>query len=90
MIGLEKRLRQHVRTLIAYHEFGHALFHIPDGNFFRPEWGRIELEADIVSYCALLPQHLLYSHSASELARGLGYPLRLVETRFKLFDHFNL
>lgn len=90
VIGLAANLQGVERNLVAWHEFGHFALHNPPVMHRRRPCHLVELEADSVAYGALIPRHLLHSYSAEEIAAGLGYPLKLVKTRFRIFRHFNL
>lgn len=86
VIALDRRLRGWQRTLTAYHELGHYLFHTPG------HWGlhsKTELEADIVAHVAVLPAYLLHLPDG-ELVELYGYPSQIVRERVRIFQTFNL
>jgi hypothetical protein len=86
VIELDPGLRGRLRSLVAWHEFGHAVLHEPGS----PAVARMELEADIVGTCALLPQYLVTTYPAHIIAKRLGYPLEVVWWRIRMFRYFNL
>ena len=76
------------KTLVAYHELGHALFHLPSHPTAKTDLVRLDLEADLVSYCALLPASLLWEGTPLRIANRLNYPLWIVEQRMELYERF--
>jgi len=75
------------RTLTAWHEYGHFLFHTP-GHFGLH--GKTELEADLIAYCALVPRFLLRWHSLAEIAELYGYDAGIVRERWRIWTRLGV
>ena len=87
IIALEYDLRDPQRTLVAFHEYGHALFHCP-GHFGHHS--KTELEADIIAVAALVPKPLLYKLSPGEISEAMDYPLSLIWERWEFLRRFGV
>jgi Zn-dependent peptidase ImmA (M78 family) len=87
VITLSCELRDPLRTLVAFHEYGHALFHVP-GHFGLHS--KTELEADIIAVVALLPRPLLFRLSPGEISETWDYPLSLVSQRWEFWQKFRV
>lgn len=83
---LNENLRGHWRALVAWHEYGHHLWHVP-GAFGLHR--KTELEADLIAHVALIPAFLLHLPDG-EIAEMFGYTPRLIRTRVEIFRQFRL
>jgi Zn-dependent peptidase ImmA (M78 family) len=81
VITLDSRMHDPLRTFVAFHEYGHALFHVP-GHFGIQD--KTEDEADIIGYVALLPRRLLENCPPGDLSEMLDYPLSLIWKRWEI------
>lgn len=87
VITLDRALHDPLRVFVAFHEFGHALYHVP-GHYGLH--AKTELEADVIAVVALLPRPLLYKLSPGEISEALGYPLSLIDERYSILRNLQL
>ena len=87
VIILQESLRGAARSFIAFHELGHYFLHDPH---LPADCGQRELEADLVAYGALIPQHLVRSCSVGEIVNKYGYPRQMVTARIEMLRCFGL
>lgn len=86
VILLDESLRGHLRTLVAWHEYGHYLWHVP-GCYGLAR--RSEKEADLIAHVALIPAFLLHLPDG-EIAEMFGYGPALLRTRVEIFRRYGL
>ena len=84
-IVLSSRLKGHERALVAWHEIGHYIWHVP-GCYGRHS--KTEREADWIAHVALIPNFLL-NYSDGELWEMFAYDPALVRERVQLFQCFH-
>ena len=89
-IYLNDELRGAERLFVAFHELAHHWLHPPRIQFFRGWKKAVEVEADIVAACAMVPQTLLAHYWPGEIAELYGYPHGLVELRREVFDRWRI
>lgn len=87
LITLDVGLRGPLRTFVAFHEYGHALYHVPGKHRLL---AKTELEADIIGIVALLPRSLLLRMSPGEISEALGYSLAFVAERYKIWESMRI
>jgi len=85
-IFLNDKLRGAERLFVGFHELAHHWLHTPGVRMFIGGSKEIEVEADAVAVCALIPQTLLTHYWPSEIAEIYGYPSELVGLRCDLFN----
>jgi len=91
-IFISDKLRGAEKTFVCFHEIGHFWLHKPGDQFSadgkRPSrWANaIEIEADIVAVCAMIPLTVLKRHRPGEIADLYGYAPELVRLRQEVFD----
>jgi Zn-dependent peptidase ImmA (M78 family) len=90
-ILLSDELRGAERLFIAFHELAHHWLHPPGIQMFHglPS-PRVELEADVVAICALIPKTTLTHYWPSEIAELHGYTHDLVNFRCEIFDRWRI
>jgi Zn-dependent peptidase ImmA (M78 family) len=86
VILLDERLREPRRSFVAWHEYGHHLWHTP-GRFGRH--AKTELEADLIAHVALIPVFLL-NLPDGEIGDFFGYDAGMIRTRVKIFQTFGV
>jgi Zn-dependent peptidase ImmA (M78 family) len=89
-IFLSDELRGAERLFIAFHELAHHWLHPPGIQMFHGFGTRVELEADAVAACALIPKTVLTHYWPSELADLYGYAHDLVNFRCEIFDRWRI
>jgi Zn-dependent peptidase ImmA (M78 family) len=80
-IFIDRDLRGHEKTKCAWHEIGHYLFHPGGIHGHYGQDGRVDVEADVVAVCAMVPRTLLGSLWLDEIMGEYGYPPSLIEFR---------
>lgn len=89
-IFLNEELRGANRLFVEFHELAHHWLH-PTGVRMFFGWGKqIEIEADIVAACALIPKTVLTHYWPSEIADLYGYSHDLVTLRCEVFDRWRI
>lgn len=83
VIKLDLNLHEPKLTLVAFHEIGHWLYHVP-GCFSVQT--KTETEADFIGHAAIIPLHLIKHFKDWEIADEYGYPLALVQERRRLHE----
>lgn len=89
-IILNDELRGAERLFVGFHELGHAWLHAPGAQLFIGLKEMVELEADIVAVCALIPKTVLTHYWPSEIAELYGYPHWIVRLRCEVFDRWKI
>lgn len=89
-IFLSDQLRGVERLHVMYHELGHHWLHPPRVQFFRGWNKKIELEANTVAACALIPRTMLAHYWPSEIIEEFGYPASLIEFRKSLLTYWEI
>jgi Zn-dependent peptidase ImmA (M78 family) len=89
-IFLNDELRGAERLFIAFHELAHHWLHPPGVRMFFGWAKQIEVEADIVAVCCLIPRTVLTHYWPSEIAELYGYPHDLVRLRCEVFDRWKI
>jgi Zn-dependent peptidase ImmA (M78 family) len=89
-IFLNDQLRGPERLFVGFHELAHHWLHPPGVRMFYG-WARdLEIEADIVAVCCLIPKTVLTHYWPSEIAEIYGYPHDLVGLRCEVFDRYKI
>lgn len=89
-IFLNNELRGANRLFVEFHELAHHWLH-PTGVRMFLGWGKeIEIEADIVAVCCLIPKTVLTHYWPSEIAEIYGYSHDLVGLRCEVFDRWRI
>lgn len=78
------------KLYVKFHELGHHWLHYPGVQFFLNTNNKVELEANIVAVCALIPASLLIKVSTQELTDDYGYPPELIEFRIEVFKTWGI
>lgn len=89
-IILHDELRGANRLFAGYHELAHHWLHPPGIQHFLGLKTMVEVEADIVAACALIPKTLLTHFWPNEIAELYGYPHWIVELRCRMFDKWRI
>jgi Zn-dependent peptidase ImmA (M78 family) len=89
-IFLSDELRGAERLFIAFHELAHHWLHPPGVQMFHGFGRRVELEADAVAACCLIPKTVLTHYWPSEIAELHGYTHDLVNFRCEIFDRWRI
>ncbi len=94
-IAVNSRLGKIERLAVLFHEIGHLLFHAPGtGPVARfhhvGRKTRQEIEADVFSLCALIPQTWVKTRSAEELIGDHGLSAEMIRERFAIFETFGI
>jgi Zn-dependent peptidase ImmA (M78 family) len=89
-IFINDELRGVERLFVGFHELAHYWLHPPGVRMFFGWSKQIELEADIVAACALIPKTALTHYWPSEIAELYGYPHELVARRCEVFDKWKI
>lgn len=79
VIVLDNGMVEPMRSMIAWHEFGHALMHVP--GHYHGFNGKAESQADFIGLVALIPDTLLRRYSDGEISEQYGYKLPLIQYR---------
>lgn len=79
VIVLDNTMPDPLRSMVAWHEFGHALLHIP--GHYRGFDEKAEYQADLVGLVALIPDTLFRRYTDGEISEQYGYPLRFIQHR---------
>jgi len=87
VITLDSHLHGTLKVFIAFHEYGHALYHVPGCHRLL---SKTEFEADIVGIVALLPRPLLERLSPGEISESLGYSLAFIAERYKILSNLHV
>ena len=89
VIVLNKKLRGIERQIVAWHEYGHHVLHVPNGRFFcLDNIDKAEYQAHLIAAIALIPRPDLF-RPLSELQEE-GYPLDFLRFRSRVFDQFKI
>jgi Zn-dependent peptidase ImmA (M78 family) len=89
-IFISDELRGVEKLFVSFHELAHYWLHPPGVRMFFG-WGKeIEIEADAVAVCCLIPKTVLTHYWPSEIAELYGYPHDLVTLRCEIFDRWRL
>jgi Zn-dependent peptidase ImmA (M78 family) len=89
-IFLNDELRGTERLFVGFHELAHYWLHPPRIQFFLGWEETVEVEADVVAVCALIPKTVLTHYWPGEIAELYGYPPSLVELRREVFDRWKI
>lgn len=89
-IFINDELRGAERLFVGFHELAHHWLHPPGVQMFYGWAKQIEVEADIVAVCCLIPKTTLTHYWPSEIAELYGYPHRLVDLRCEVFDKWKI
>lgn len=89
-IYLSDDLRGADRLFVAFHELAHYWLHPPGVRMFFGWAKQVEMEADAVAACALVPKTLLTHYWPSEIADLYGYPHWIVNLRCEIFDKWKI
>lgn len=89
-IILNDELRGAERLFVGFHELAHYWLHPPGVQMFYGLARQIELEADIVAACAMIPKTLLPHYWPSEIVELYGYSHGLVRFRCEVFDKWKI
>ena len=89
-IILNDTLRGAERLFVGFHELAHYWLHPPGLRMFFGWAKQIEIEADIVAVCSLIPKTILTHYWPSEIAEVYGYPYNLVSLRCEVFDRWRI
>lgn len=89
-IFIDSRLRGADKLFCCWHEAGHYLLHPLGIQFFLGWQQSVEIEADIIAACALVPRSLLTHFWPGEIAELYGYPASLIELRQEIFDRWRI
>jgi Zn-dependent peptidase ImmA (M78 family) len=85
-IFLNDKLRGAERLFVGFHELAHHWLHPPGVRMFSGGVKEIEVEADAVAVCALIPQTALTHYWPLEIVEIYSYPKELVGLRYELFN----
>lgn len=89
-IFINDKLRSAEKLFVSFHELAHHWLHPPGVQMFRGWRGRVELEADAVAVCCLIPKTILTHYWPSEIAELYGYPHDLITLRCEVFDRYRI
>jgi len=89
-IFINNLLRGTERLFVGFHELAHHWLHPPGVRMFFGWSKQLELEADIVAACALIPKTILTHYWPSEIIELYGYPYDLVTRRCEVFDKWKI
>jgi len=94
-IFLNDELRGVQRLFIAFHELAHHWLHPSDVQMFHGMIthglsAQVELEANIVAICCLIPKTILTHYWPSEIVELHGYTHDLVNFRCEVFDQWKI
>lgn len=89
-IFISNMLRGAHRLFVGFHELAHHWLHPPGIRMFFGLSRQLELEADIVAACALIPKTVLTHYWPSEIVDLYGYPHELVTRRCEVFDRYRI
>jgi len=78
------------KLFIKFHELAHHWLHFPGVQFFLNTHSKIELEANIVAACALVPRTELLSRSAAEICEEYGYRPELLALRADIYRMWDI
>jgi Zn-dependent peptidase ImmA (M78 family) len=89
-IYIHEDLRGVDRLFTAWHEIAHHWLHPPGVQLFQGWNKAIEIEADIVAACALVPRTLLPHYDASEIVDLYGYSSQLIDLRLEILSRWQI
>lgn len=89
-IFLNDNLRGPERLFVVFHELAHYWLHPANVGMFLGYSTLIEIEADVVGICALIPKTVLTHYWPSEIAELYNYPHSLVSLRCEVFDRWHI
>lgn len=89
-IFIHDRLRGVDRMYTLWHEMAHAWLHAPRTQFFLGLNKTLELEANAVAACAMIPRTMIAHYWPSEIAEEYGYPEWLIKFRETLLKYWQL
>jgi Zn-dependent peptidase ImmA (M78 family) len=89
-IFINDKLRGVERLFVGFHELAHHWLHPPGVRMFFGLSKQIEIEADAVAVCCLIPKTILTHYWPSEIAELYGYPPDLVGLRCEVFDKWKI
>ncbi|HKQ74624.1 MAG TPA: ImmA/IrrE family metallo-endopeptidase [Blastocatellia bacterium] len=89
-IFIDDQLRGAERLFVEFHELAHHWLHPPGVRMFFGLGKTIELEADVVAICALIPKTVLIHYWPSEIVDIHGYSHWMVQFRCEVFDRYKI
>jgi len=89
-IFINDELRGVDKLFVSFHELAHHWLHPPGVRMFFGLAKQIEVEADAVAVCALIPKTVLTHYWPSEIAELYGYSHDLVALRCEVFDRWRI
>jgi len=89
-IFIDETLRGSERLFVAFHELAHHWMHPPGIQMFFGLAKIVELEADVVAICSLIPKSVLIHHWPSEIVELFGYSHWMVHFRCEIFDRYKI
>lgn len=78
------------KLFVKFHELGHHWLHYPGVQFFLNTHSKVELEANIVAVCSLVPFPLLRDRDLWEIGQEYGYNWSLLKFRAEVFEKWGL
>jgi len=84
LIFISDELDEVERLFVGFHELAHHWLHRRPVQFFRGREEVVEVEADVVAACAMIPLALI------ERRRPLAYPETLFRLRREVFDRWRI
>src|SRR5262245_53134421 len=89
-IFLNDELRGVEKLFVGFHELAHHWLHPPGVQMFNGWRGRVELEADVVAVCALIPKTILTHYWPSEIVERFSYSHWMMQFRCEVFDRYKI
>jgi Zn-dependent peptidase ImmA (M78 family) len=89
-IFINDELRGAERTFVCFHELAHYWLHPSRIQFFQGLEETVEVEADVVAICAMIPFTVLMHYWPGEIVELYGYPPSMVTLRREVFDRWRI
>lgn len=85
VIFINRALPQNRKLFVKFHELAHHWLHSPGVQFFLNTHSKVELEANIVAACALIPVTLWAAKTEYEIIDEYGYSPELIYIRSEIY-----